>query len=343
MYNGAVADYVAVLVDHRRLVKLTDLRPGSSGRLDLTTILQHQPRAVIELFLVDGQSRKPLHTFETAAYDHTSGRPVIRLKANVNSQLTVTLHIGGMKVDSFVTTVRGSRRWGIVLWLVAVLILVGGTVAALRIWGPWADHKTSAPQSPTHTVPPSETSDPAPEPPALTSTEANGRGYDEPSGSDSSPDQTTSSEVPTATLPTTTDSDAVSTDRTAAEASPAVAVGPFEATVYFRPDSAELTEEALVELNRIAATAMEHGADDERLSVTAMVTGHTAMFPTQAWRQTLSLERARAVSDYLGSAFPNATVRVEGHGSTEPVAFEMDQQWRNRRVAISVTLQPTQP
>ncbi|MFP4205665.1 MAG: OmpA family protein, partial [Spirochaetaceae bacterium] len=114
---------------------------------------------------------------------------------------------------------------------------------------------------------------------------------------------------------------------------------PREWTVYFRPDSPELTEPTREELAGIAeelAAAEETAESNTEREVD--IVGHTALAGTEQGRYGLSRERARNVYEYLLSEGwePAGEVAVRGVGGEEPVTRDPDEQQRNRRVEISL-------
>jgi outer membrane protein OmpA-like peptidoglycan-associated protein len=113
-----------------------------------------------------------------------------------------------------------------------------------------------------------------------------------------------------------------------------------EYVVFFDPESAVLLPVARDELAGIAAE-ISGGR------VTILAAGHTALYDSEASRQSLSEERARAVVDYLRNLLTgkvsgaNLDMDVVGYGGTRPVTRDAEDQWRNRRVELAVTVSAT--
>jgi outer membrane protein OmpA-like peptidoglycan-associated protein len=104
--------------------------------------------------------------------------------------------------------------------------------------------------------------------------------------------------------------------------------------VRFQPDSAELTAEERGKLTRIGAILMRYPDRD------ILITGHTALAGTPEGRMRLSLERAKAVGEYLlsiGVSSPENLV-VKGMGAEDPVMDNSTEAGRrmNRRVEITI-------
>lgn len=110
--------------------------------------------------------------------------------------------------------------------------------------------------------------------------------------------------------------------------------------VFFDIDSAALTDRARTDLAEIA----DELAATDIASLT--VVGHTDSVASDAYNDTLSLERATAVRNVLAEALPGVDITVEGRGEREPVAAEEGsadeiEQARtlNRRVEITAVLE----
>jgi outer membrane protein OmpA-like peptidoglycan-associated protein len=331
-----VARHIAVLIDHHHLVRLVPLVRGATGKLNLTTILRHQPRAIVELFLVSGTQRTPLHVFETDAYDAAGQRPSLVLSAHVRERVEITLRVNGEAVAAVVKDLRTSRGGAPVVWILGAFLIVAAVLGALRLWGPLRpagppeEVRSAAPE------PSAARDDAAPEPSAP-------RDDAEPAPAARDVPPATTPEADAAPAPTAGAGDAPPAPPQDVAETPerpdAMAAFPVEAVVHFDPDSAELVPAARQELDRLAQLVRDAASADGAITVTA--SGHTAPFPTAAWRERLSGERAAAVAAYLQARLPDATAETEARGSTQPVTWESDEQWRNRRVEIQITLQST--
>lgn len=108
----------------------------------------------------------------------------------------------------------------------------------------------------------------------------------------------------------------------------------FSLQVYFEPDSADITEPAGEQLDRLAADLEQYRTDRIR------VIGHVAAVGDPALNLPLSRERALAVRAYLISVhgFDQETLSAEGRGGDEPIADNATPEGRalNRRVEIIV-------
>lgn len=104
--------------------------------------------------------------------------------------------------------------------------------------------------------------------------------------------------------------------------------------IQFLPDSSVLIRRELEKLQVIAGILERYPDRD------VLITGHTAMAGTAAGRQALSVERARAVGNYLLElGVRNASqVTIKGMGGREPIADNSTEEGmrRNRRVEITI-------
>ncbi len=100
-------------------------------------------------------------------------------------------------------------------------------------------------------------------------------------------------------------------------------------TIYFEPDSAVITDDARRRIDELAAEIA--GSQTPR---TIEVTGHTALFGSEASRIDLSVRRADAIAQLLGAVIDDGVLMVAGAGGTDPVTFDPDRQPENRRVEI---------
>lgn len=103
-------------------------------------------------------------------------------------------------------------------------------------------------------------------------------------------------------------------------------------TTLFEFDSYEITEEAKLGLDRVVDWMKKYP------KVTAKVDGHTDNIGTEAYNQTLSENRAKAIVDYLiDKGIAANRLSYEGHGYTQPVGD--NKTWlgrhQNRRIEIT--------
>jgi outer membrane protein OmpA-like peptidoglycan-associated protein len=104
--------------------------------------------------------------------------------------------------------------------------------------------------------------------------------------------------------------------------------------IGFYPDSSVMLPGELEKLNSIAEILMKYQDRD------ILVSGHTAMAGTAEGRMRLSVERARAVADYLLNKNVRAADRVviRGYGAEKPIADNSTPEGmrKNRRVEITI-------
>jgi outer membrane protein OmpA-like peptidoglycan-associated protein len=104
--------------------------------------------------------------------------------------------------------------------------------------------------------------------------------------------------------------------------------------IGFYPDSSVMLPGEQAKLDRIAQILMRYPERD------ILVSGHTALAGTAEGRMNLSIERAKAVADYLLSKNVRSADRIviRGYGAERPVADNSteDGMRRNRRVEITI-------
>ncbi|HCH44136.1 OmpA family protein, partial [uncultured Algoriphagus sp.] len=103
--------------------------------------------------------------------------------------------------------------------------------------------------------------------------------------------------------------------------------------VFFDFDKYNLKQESMSSLKRLVKFL------NENPNVNIMVTGHTDNVGSSAYNQTLSLQRAKSVQDYLiQNGMHPGRVLVEGKGDKEPMVPNTNAQNQalNRRITIRV-------
>ena len=96
-------------------------------------------------------------------------------------------------------------------------------------------------------------------------------------------------------------------------------VASLSGDVTFDVDSATLTGRAKQVLDEIVTRW------NGKPPATVTVVGHTDSVADDAYNQTLSEQRAKAVADYLISKVPSLNVQSSGKGESEPVASETNE------------------
>ncbi|MCK4540851.1 MAG: OmpA family protein, partial [Spirochaetales bacterium] len=104
--------------------------------------------------------------------------------------------------------------------------------------------------------------------------------------------------------------------------------------IQFPPDSAWLPPVEQRKLEKIAQILKNYPGRD------ILIVGHTALAGTEEGRKTLSIERAKAVGEYLlsaGARQPEELI-IQGVGATQPVAANTTEEGKrqNRRVEITI-------
>jgi outer membrane protein OmpA-like peptidoglycan-associated protein len=121
-----------------------------------------------------------------------------------------------------------------------------------------------------------------------------------------------------------------------ATAGPALAAlpkRPAQFILYFEHDTADLTVESRVLLQKMLGTIRD------RSPVDVSVVGHTDTVGEKVYNYALSLKRARAVASILqGEGVDPSVLDITSHGKDNPLVPTGDQvsEPRNRRVEITV-------
>ncbi|MDR1410835.1 MAG: OmpA family protein [Spirochaetaceae bacterium] len=104
--------------------------------------------------------------------------------------------------------------------------------------------------------------------------------------------------------------------------------------IQFPPDSAELTEAGKAKLRELASALSRYSGVD------ILVGGYTALAGSQAGRVRISMERARAVADFLAALDPPGArnIAVRSYGAARPLGDNASEEGRaiNRRVEITL-------
>ena len=108
---------------------------------------------------------------------------------------------------------------------------------------------------------------------------------------------------------------------------------PVRFILYFRHDSADLTEKSRARLPEVIRTIRE------RAPVDVSVVGHTDTLGDRPYNYALSLKRARTVAGLLaGNGLDVSVIDITSHGKDNPIVPTGDQvsEPRNRRVEVTV-------
>ncbi|MEB2776994.1 OmpA family protein [Algoriphagus sp. D3-2-R+10] len=103
--------------------------------------------------------------------------------------------------------------------------------------------------------------------------------------------------------------------------------------VFFEFDEYSLKNESISSLKRLVKFLAENP------NVNILITGHTDNIGSESYNQTLSLQRAKSVQNYLMEhGFHQARVLVEGKGDKEPMVpnNSLQNQALNRRITIKI-------
>jgi len=107
----------------------------------------------------------------------------------------------------------------------------------------------------------------------------------------------------------------------------------FDDKILFAPNSSQLTPQTSMKIQQMAHALLAVEIDDLRIE------GHTDEYGTDAYNDSLSLDRAQVVAaDFEQAGFSRANIQALGLGKQNPIVPEgiSAGQAENRRVAIIV-------
>ena len=317
-----MAGWIAVLVDNKELVRFVPLREGESGVLNLTTMLPDQAQAYVEIYFVRGALQEHVHTFHARGIRTGEPRPQIVVSGHVRGDATVTLRVDGELISTTTIPIQEEMQrprtlpWIVAAAAVVIALAVGAGIwwaASGRAFGREADAPpTASREQPTRSREQSGTADDQTD----TVSEPADQGSSEPEGA---------------------------TGTSSPDPEPPARIG-LDLTLYFLPEQATLIPATRSELDATAEAINEWvaaGGDAARLTVELV--GHTALYGTQASRLELSRERSRVAASYLRTELEERGItgvglRSEGRGGREPVTRDESEEWRNRRVELTLGL-----
>ena len=106
-------------------------------------------------------------------------------------------------------------------------------------------------------------------------------------------------------------------------------------TAYFSPNNTQIQDDTAVILKNIAKELINNP------KAIVEIAGYCAMTGTEEGREELSKERAYNVSSYLKSQgwIPETAPVIKWYGGLNPVTYEENEIYRNRRVEIRIVSQ----
>jgi outer membrane protein OmpA-like peptidoglycan-associated protein len=359
---------IAVEIEHKKYAQLIRSDGPSTGRLDLTTLVDYQKRAVVRLFLF--RSNKPKVLVKEIVLDglphrHAGDiRIILTGELRGGRRLALTLNYGGQTVHSSVVPLRGHLR-SKAAWLILPAAVIAAGVILFVTLSPRGIVPETAPggQDPVEEGaagmvseddrPPDVSEAPEEE---QDGTEATGPGETdaltaaaeaaaEEAGEEAAETRTSGGASETSGPGTTGPEETAETGgepgaeeepRQAPPEEPAPAPVTETVTVYFEPNRSRLIDEARDTLDTLLSILEEF----EELSV--RIEGHCALRGSEQGRIELSDERSAAVRRYLRDSgwTPEGALEVEGYGGQRPVTLSEEDQYLNRRVEITVTYLP---
>lgn len=308
---------ICVVVDGKRQEKLLKTENGASGSLALTTLEPDQETARIQILNTDDKVSQHLYTLVIEEVPHP--RPALDVRGRISDD---TLHLEfDLDGETFHTKDihlhdRRGRRW---LMLIPAALLVA-------VIAPFLYSLTTVAVANEQTTgeKPAEV---AVEETAEDSTDEAEAADEQEGGEDTSVEGERVADA-SETEGTDTSADAGAAE---AEETAEATVQAISETVYFEPDLAILTEETKATLQ----TLVTQLSSSSRLEFV----GHCALAGTEKGRVELSVERARAVSNFLRDLGwdPETEPSVTGLGGREPITTDQNLQHLNRRVEITTT------
>lgn len=330
---------VAVQVQSPRVeyVKLLSLDRRRRVRRELVPIEAGQRTAVVRLYLMEPGSggvptpRRVLREFRVDRIDREVGdSPRIGLSVAYSGwrRLDVAIDVAGRPRERAAVPVP--LRVPPAAWVTLLALLL--VAAAIGLWNLRRTAADTGAVDPAASRPPEVSRDSE----SAGDGGAAGRAPDEPAGDrrespaeepapvEPAVDEPATVEPPVDAPVATGDDDAAPTESALFE--------PFSETVYFAPDRVYITTEARRVLDRLAADLRRRSA------VSVRIVGHAALFGSDTGREVISRGRAVRVAEYLRSRGwePRREPRVEWVGARDPVTRDRSDQYRNRRVEITV-------
>ncbi len=304
--------FLAVQVEHSQYVSLFSLERARESSLSLTTLVDNQKRADVQIFLVQDGKKTLIQSFIIDKLPRgKAGEPRIILKSSFNGRFRLQFKIilNGRLRDSGSVSLRKylkKHRFSPLLLVLLLLLLLSGAISLLLLPG----RCTSSSPDPAENQ------------------------YDSPGVASRSTDGQPATDVP-GNKGAEPQSPAVAPKQEGVERKQPTPEAPFfmEERVYFGPDNAELTPEAQSQLRETAKKLIEH--PDERIHIY----GHCALYGTERGRITLSKQRALEVAEFLRSRGwdPDQEPVIHAMGGNRPVTKDKEKQHLNRRVEILVT------
>ena len=346
--------YCAVEVEHVRYARFLPLDQARRRTMELTTLADNQRRAEVNLYLMRGEERIFLHTFTLDPLPQKpAGAPRIVLHGDFDGTHTLRVNIevdrkryGGTEISLRRYLPRSRRPYLLLLLIPAAAVLLGAFLLARScifpaVPGDPADETVrTEEQAEPYT---GESNDDGQEPAGDTTEEKAYAEEDDAPTSDDAPRQEDESPADEETADEETAA-ADEQDTTAAEPVTAPSdqetvpsdqetAAPLQNTVYFPPDSAQLTD--AVEENLRGLLPELRGVRASRVEIA----GHCALYGTEQGRMDLSANRARAVYRYLQRIGwnPEGEPKLIWYGGKQPVTKDRERQHLNRRVEIRIS------
>ena len=310
---------LGVEIDNRRIVEVVPLRRGARGSMDLAAIEKGQRRAIVKLFVLQGDHSRLLTTIDVRDLPAFPGRRALlglTCRVERTGDLLIRLDVEGRLYREERVDVRPYlRRSGpLVAAAIAALLLLGAGGLYLVLRGP----ATAPPVAQTERG----TSE------AATDTAA--AGADGAAARENGP---VAGETADTEAADGADDDATPEGPAAEADSPPEAPPPADWTVYFLPDSPRLIETTQDRLAEVAGELERYSGEATVASV-----GQTALAGPAVGREDLSRDRARNVYRFLQAQgwAAEQEVNVRGVAGREPVTRDPERQELNRRVEIRV-------
>ncbi len=320
---------IAIEIDDGRLATVAPLERMSRGEINITPIVAHQEDAVVRVYRESARGHDVLTTFRlTHLTRFGRSRPVMRLSTVIGRRgnLVITVSVDSVQiarqtveVSKYVGAGPSRAYTGVIALAVIALVIVGAVHLVFRsprLADRSADRRPEVTRSEAASVAAQPSLPPARE---REREPARATAHPEPAQADPGPLETTGRDTVQPVAPR------VSDERRGEPAS----TEPVS-TVYFAPDSAQLSDAAVRELEAELAGIIAAVAAGLRVAVE----GHCAPAGSREFLLALSRERAEAVANFLVDSGLPAPDLIVGYGADRVITSDSDRLHLNRRVEI---------
>lgn len=355
---------IYIEIEYTKFVYFMDVTPGSHRRINLTTIVPHQHKADIKLYIFKDGKKELLNSYGIENLpDKGENRPLIVLKADISdkgimrlsmdvenrSNITDSLNVRRFfdsetqtKGNHFLPVLIGAGVVFIILIIASIFFFSGNTgpvstyggdtddanVRSSRITGNGADQDSSQKQQTTQTA--EKTPEPQSAATADGQSSANPANQQERNQGSSRDNEKTNTKA-TETTPGRTGNPPPQQQQTKTEETKSQ-IERQVFTIYFEPEKARLSRQSREVLNSAITIVKQNPA------ASIEIQGHCADFGTKQSRLEVSKQRAKRAERYLleKGISPSRIVSVKWFGAQRPFSTKLDEIQFNRRVHIVI-------